>query len=116
MIHGLDTGFLVAAEVTEHAEHRLLHGASGNAAGWFGRERQDFLRACRHRNARDEHQRDGNGDRDSFHRVFLPGSVSSLQHAGYDGGGRMAKDTSRAFHDRVDAKRLSSELHLASCC
>ena len=27
MIHGLDTGFLVAAEVREHAEHG---GASGN--------------------------------------------------------------------------------------
>jgi len=41
MIHGLDTGFLVAAEVTEHVEHTdatsvTVHRPPSGPAAWSG--------------------------------------------------------------------------------
>jgi hypothetical protein len=53
MIHGLDTGFLVAAEVREHAEHA---GARYADAGALGGRRHRYrpagiggVQPCRHR-------------------------------------------------------------------
>ncbi len=48
---------------------RLLHRPAGNAAGWFGRERQNLLRPCRQRKARAQCEGEQPVERFRDHRV-----------------------------------------------